>query len=143
MKDGKYYIMLGHSDMLCLAGTQPLNGQCKIFRFPFIIPEQPVWAVATVQGWAPPNSFSMQYLPMSVYAHFGVSGKIPLGPFQEGGDEFLIHFDDVGDGLFAINNHDHTYVMDANGDNPSAGANVSPYSWNGGNNQRWRFVPAL
>ncbi len=142
MNEGQYYVMLGNSSDLCLAGTQPLNGVCKIFHFPFITPYQPVWAVTKVADWAPPGSFYLQYVPMNVYARFGVSGKIPLAPLVSGNEEFLIHFDDAGDGLVAINNHDHTYVMDANGSNPGVGANVSPYKWNGGDNQRWRFVPA-
>jgi len=85
----------------------------------------------------------MQYVPIrsNACARFGFEGRIPLVTF-DGNQEFEIHFDDVGDGLVAINNHDHSRVIDANGNNPGIGANVSPWPWNGGDNQRWRFVPA-
>jgi hypothetical protein len=140
MDAGNYYVMLNRSQTLCLAAAGS-PGKCRLSKFPFSNGLPPVWTLSKV-GWAPPGAFWMLYTPMSLYARFGDSSAIIVAPIDLVGYEFLIYFDDVGDGLVAINNHGHDSVMDANGNNPGVGARVTPYSWNGGDNQKWRFVRA-
>lgn len=135
MNEGNYRVWLGHSDYLFLYATGS-PAKCQLAAG-----TPPIWTVEKV-GWAPPGACWMLYKPLSLYARFGDSSAIICAPIDLTGEEFLIYFDDVEDGLVAINNHEHNSVMDANGNNPNAGAPVTPWGWNGGMNQRWRFVPA-
>jgi len=49
---------------------------------------------------------------------------------------------DMVDGCwFALNNHDRSAVADVNGSGTAEGNTISGWSWNGGDNQRWRAEP--
>jgi hypothetical protein len=50
--------------------------------------------------------------------------------------EFNFTVDGLGNHYYAINNHDHSHVMDQF-DNSS---NVGAWTWNGGQNQRWQLI---
>jgi Ricin-type beta-trefoil lectin domain-like len=142
-KDNGYYnIILATSPNLCLGAALGSPVTAKVSAFPSDMPRGSIWKVENV-GWAPPGAFNFQYMGGNIgplYARFGTS-PIQIAPLEQVNEEFLLYTDDVGDGLVAINNHDRSFVMDANGDNPVVGAKVTPWKWNGGNNQRWRFVP--
>jgi hypothetical protein len=95
------------------------------------------WIVNPVPGTI--GHFFLEHQPTGWCARFGVS-PIQLFDFSDDPDnlEFAMVCDDCDDGYTAINNHDRTRVFDDAGGN--ADGQILPFQWNGGNNQRWRFV---
>jgi hypothetical protein len=134
MDAGTYIVYLSTSDTACLGVDGNWHGQLVTAN---TSNSSTTWLVEAIPGT--PNVY-MRHVQSQRFARFGHSDSIHVDPLQSSDKEFVIKLDDLGDGLVAINNHDRSYVMDANGNHPSVGANVSPWKWNRGDNQRWRFV---
>lgn len=83
--------------------------------------------------------FFLEHQQTGKCARFGVT-PIQLFDFSQDPDnlEFAMVCDDCDNGYTAINNHDRTRVFDDAG-GKSDGL-ILPFQWNGGDNQRWRFV---
>ncbi len=98
------------------------------------------WSVEPIEGT---DGFRLIYSDVLNGAVTFKSTGDPIGfnitnPYNE---ECVLHADDVGDGWVAINNHDRTRVFDGRGDDPTVGSDVICFAWNGGDNQRWQFIP--
>lgn len=77
-----------------------------------------------------------------IFANFATDGgPINLNELDPWNEQFVLRVDDTGDGWVAINNHDQSRVFDATGNDPTLGVNVICFGWNGGDNQRWKFIP--
>lgn len=95
------------------------------------------WIVNPIPGTI--GHFFLEHQQTGKCARFGVT---PIQLFDFGDDpdnlEFAMVCDDCDNGYTAINNHDRTRVFDDAG-SKSDGL-ILPFQWNGGDNQRWRFV---
>ena len=147
MDRGPYNIINSTSSKLCLSakasGIVEWNQFAFVQQFPTINPEMSVWIVENTYDGNPGNFF-LRYAGFAasrIYLRFGQPGAMAVVGLDISNKEFTMHADYVGDGLVAINNHDGSFVADANGDQPVVGAPVTPWGWNHGGNQKWRFVP--
>jgi hypothetical protein len=143
MQSGTYIIFLGTGSLanqLCLGVKTAPNGKksCTVATFD-PASSATTWLLATVPGTDSESGLYLQHLDSQLCPHFGQSPILcdTLDPFNK---EYFLRLDDLGDGQVAMNNHDRSYVMDANGDSPGVGANVTPWKWNNGGNQKWRFI---
>jgi hypothetical protein len=145
MNPGNYNIINSTAPDLCLgaSGGVGWNQFALVQQFPTINPEMSVWVVENTFDGVPRNFFLRYagFTPSRIYLRFGQPGAMAVVGLDISNIEFTMHADDVGDGLVAINNHDGSLVADANGDTPVVGAPVTPWGWNGGGNQKWRFIP--
>jgi hypothetical protein len=95
------------------------------------------WIVNPIPGTI--GHFILEHQATGWCARFGAE-PIQLFDFAADPDnlEFAMVCDDVDNGYTAINNHDRTRVFDDAGGKPDG--MILPWKWNGGDNQRWRFV---
>lgn len=133
LQDGQYVVFLKYGSNLCLGVDA--DSKCQIVDYNSAS-SAATWNLLSVAG---NPGLLLQHIDTGRYLTFGQS-PIEVKDLVPNGIEFYIVLDDVGDGFVAINNHDESLVVDANGDTPSAGASITPWNWNGGDNQRWRFV---
>jgi hypothetical protein len=139
---------------LCPPGTYQLQSQANPLLFlgvtatgdEFVVINvaQPVtW---TVEGTDFPQHL---WLPGAggnrAYLHFGQSPLL-AGPLDPSAIESQLGIFQQPNGSYAIGNHDHSYIADQNGDQPSAGNPVIPWSVNVVSgppqpNQLWILVP--
>lgn len=143
MQSGTYIIFLGTgsgSNQYCL-GTEVSDQRrhCVVARYDANSSKN-TWILSTAPGTDDMEGFYLQHLDTQLFAHFGSDSGIYLDPLNPNSVEYFLRLDDVGDGQVAINNHSDDRVMDANGDDAGVGALVTPWKWNRGDNQRWRFV---
>jgi hypothetical protein len=136
LQDGKYVVFLQVESNQCLGVN---GGSCALVKYN---PQSSAatWNVRSVAG---SRALLLQHVDTGLYLTFGQS-PMEVKPLDPNGTEFYIVLDDVGDGFVAINNHDESLVVDANvhySDQGVPTGEVTPWNWNGGSNQRWRFVP--
>jgi hypothetical protein len=140
MQSGTYVIFLGTgsgTNRYCL-GVRVTDGRPNCV----VVDYDPNSSAATwlASPTSEPNGLYLEHLDTNKAVHFGDSKAIYLDEIDPNDMEFFITLNNTGDGQVAINNHDASYVMDANGNNAGPGAPVTPRKWNGGNNQKWRFI---
>ena len=140
MQDGDYQILLKY------AGQGPLRlsiQQQGSDSWLSVNSDNHIWSVRSIAGT---DGFYLISKSLSLAAN-SKGSEIPEDPWRADAlvptdDQFVIRIDDVGSGWVAINNHDKTRVMDAKGSQPIKGAPVLKWRWNGGDNERWQFLPA-
>jgi hypothetical protein len=138
MLQGVYYIMSATSTTLgkgyCLAHGSPL-GLAAFSRGS----TNQMFELYPIPGT---KGYNIRHQASQAWLAFDLSNDtlVLASNFPPELDDFTIILNDVGGGYVAVNRYDEKRVMDANGDNPGAGAAVTPYPWNGGNNQRWKFI---
>lgn len=94
------------------------------------------WIVNPIPG---STGYILEHQATGLSARFA-SDPITLFDFSADPNnmEFTMVCDDVGDGYTAINNHDRSRVFDDRASRSDG--TIIPFPWNGGDNQRWRFV---
>lgn len=148
MSDNTYTIILGTTsgatDWLCLGTT--LQGDdtrvCTVAKYNKESSAE-TWRLVSVPGSVDSLGYYLQHEDTGLLARFGDSRAVLLKKFSPVDHEFFIRLEHTGDGWTAVNNHDNSLVMDAMGNAPQAGAIVFPNKWNGGSNQRWRFIASV
>ena len=134
LEDAQYIVYLKYgSSGLCL-GIDAEN-VCRVVTYE----SQGTGATWNLMSLPGNPGLLLQHIDTGFFLTFG-GDSMQVQPLVPNGVEFYIVLDDVGDGFVAINNHDGSYVVDANGDTPDVGALITPWKWNGGDNQRWRLV---
>ncbi|WP_341702873.1 hypothetical protein [Ferrovibrio sp.] len=142
MNDGSYVIFTKLNPGMCLALDSSNN--CVIKNFDNTS-DATTWVVQSIAGST--QGFYLQHMATRNCIHFGNDGQVrtqllpTVGAQASTALEYVVTTDDVGDGFCAINNHDHSYVLDVYRSGTNQGNSVVTFHWNKGDNQRWRFVP--
>lgn len=136
MSDGYYVIYTKLNDNMCLGIDDDL---CVIRTFDGT--PNFTWTVRAIGGSS--EGYFLQHNVTGKCLHFGQQRlQVASKPTVGFGTEYVLTTDDVGDGYTALNNHDHSYVMDVYRSQTVQGTAVNAVHWNKGDNQRWRFIPA-
>jgi len=135
MEQGYYVIFTRQGNNMCVGLSED---QTRCVLTPFKGDDSTTWVPQLVSGT---RMFYLLHQKSGLGAYFADNNLIVVRQIYSTDDRSLVCVADVGAGYVAINNMQNDRVWDAYQESNRPWTQIRGHDWNGGDNQRWRFVP--